>query len=154
MPPRCLQDASKTLPRRLQDVQDASKMPPRRLQDTPKTPQGAPKMPQGRPQDALRRLQDAFTRAKRPPRVPQDGPGEPQGDPKTTPRRPKMRFRGLPWPKIDVRMRFGGESTRQGRGGDKSTPLVQGIGWDLLFEESRTPLYTLGGTRPRRIRIL
>ena len=136
MPPRSLQDASKTLPRRLQDVQDASKTPPRRPQDAPrrsqddpKTPQGAPKTPQDdskTPPRGPRCLQDAISHARWPkivPRWPQVGDVSRNDDhefQRYCQQCSHMRRY------IATKLRIGGESTMQGRGGDKSTPLVQG----------------------------
>ena len=122
----CRQDASKTPPRRFQDASKTSKTPPRCPQDAFKTPPRRPKAPPRRPKGAPKTPQDGFMMPSRGPRGLQECPKTVQVSPKATPRRPKMRFHGLPWPKIDMKIRFGGESTMQGRGGDKSTPLVQG----------------------------
>ena len=86
--PRCPQDAPKTPPRCLQDPQDASETPPRDLQDTPKTPKMPPRRPQVASKTRPRRPQDAPRR----PKTPQDAPKTPQDSPKmakTPPGRPK-----------------------------------------------------------------
>ena len=151
-PPRRLRDASKMRSRRPRRRRDASKTPPRCPQDAPRSPQGAPKTPPRRFQDAHDALHFRVSRdiSKN------DRRYFKKYRCKTLPRR----FRDASKPyssakaqlKLQLNQRIGGEATMQGRGGDKSTPLVQGIvgiyySKNLRLSSTRSEAKGLGGLR-------
>ena len=87
----CFQDASKTLPRRLQGAPRRPKTVERHVKDVPrrlKPPQDFSKMAQAAPKTPHRCSQDAPRTSKTPPKRLKTSPKTPQDAPKTLPRRP------------------------------------------------------------------